>query len=261
MKYNLANMVKARQPRTRALVPMIAVPLGFERSLLAQLRKVENEIARGIREMIIPRYKQRLVTDADEASYDALRLLVGAMVRLASQQVNRLLELEGARHTKQWMASARQAFGIDLSSVVKAEDLEGYLEQAALRNANLIRGLADDILKRVAQETTTALIAGESATQLQKRLKRQLEIGDSRARLIARDQTSKLTADLNRIRHEQAGIDRYVWRTSQDERVRPRHAKLEGKTYRYGEPTGAEEGLPPGQPIQCRCVAQAIVEF
>lgn len=261
MKYNLANMVKSRRPGTSAQVPVIAVPLGLERSILAQLRRIEHEVARGIREVIIPKYQQKLTTDADEASFDALRLLVGAMVRAASEQVSQLLKLEGRRHTKAWMSAARRAFGIDLSSVVKEEDLEDYLEQAALRNAALIRGMADDLLKRVAQETTTALIAGESAAQLQAKLKRQLEISDARARLIARDQTAKLTADLNRKRHEDAGIDSYIWRTSQDERVRTRHRDLEGRKYRYGEPTGAEEGLPPGQPIQCRCTAQAVVEF
>lgn len=261
MRYTLASMVKNRRPGTSAQVPIIPVPLGLERSILAQLRRVEQEVARGIRDLIIPKYQQKLTTDADEASFDALRLLVGAMVRAASEQVAQLLKLEGARHTRAWMAAARRAFSIDLSSVVRDEDLEGYLEQAALRNAALIRGMSDDLLKRVAQETTTALINGESVAQLQKRLKHQLEVADSRARLIARDQTSKLTSDLNRIRHEQAGIEKYAWRTSQDERVRPRHARLEGNVYRYGEPTGAEEGLPPGQPIQCRCVAQAIVEF
>jgi SPP1 gp7 family putative phage head morphogenesis protein len=261
MRYNLANMVKNRRPGTSAQVPVIAPPLGIERSILAKLRLVEREVARGIREIIIPRYQRKLITDADEGSYDALRLLVGAMVRAVSQQVSQLLQLEGMRHTKAWMAAARRAFGIDLSSVVQEEDLEGYLEQAALRNAALIRGMADDLLKRVAQETTSALINGESVSQLQKRLRHQLEVSDSRARLIARDQTSKLTSDLNRIRHEQAGIEKYIWRTSMDERVRARHAKLEGKVYKYGEPTGAEQGLPPGQPIQCRCVAQAIVEF
>ena len=53
----------------------------------------------------------------------------------------------------------------------------------------------------------------------------------------------------------------YVWRTSKDERVRPRHQHIDGIAYEYGKPTGAEQGLPPGQPIQCRCIAQAIVTF
>lgn len=259
--YRMSAMIKNRRPGTTALAPIVPVPLGFERSLLAQLRRVNQSIAEGLRDIIIPRYKTKLVTDADEDSFNALRLLVGAMIRSASEQVAQLLNLEGQRHTKAWMSAARRAFGIDLSSVVAEEDLGTFLSAAALRNASLIRGMAEDVLKRVATETTAALIAGESAAQLQVRLKKQLGIGDSRARLIARDQTSKLTADLNRIRHEQAGITKYIWRTSVDERVRPRHRDLEGKVYAYGEPTGAEDGLPPGQPIQCRCVAQAIVEF
>lgn len=259
--YRLASMVRGRRPGTTALAPVIVVPLGFEKSYLAQLREVEQTIAQGLREIIIPKYETRLVTDADEDSFNALRLLVGAMIRRASQQVSQLLKLEGRRHTKAWMGAARRAFSVDLSSVVAEEDLDAYLEAAALRNASLIRGMAEDILKRVATETTNALINGESVAELQKRLKKQLDIGDSRARLIARDQTGKLTADLNRIRHEQAGIDEYIWRTSADERVRPRHRDLEGKQYEYGEPTGAEDGLPPGQPIQCRCIAQGIVRF
>lgn len=268
-QYRLADLLKRRRPQGgRALLPIIDVPIAFERSLLAQLRRVEQEVARGIREIIMPAFDRKRATldagltlDADEASMDGLRLIVGAMVRAASEQVGQLLALEGLRHTKQFMTSARRAFGIDLSSVITEGDLGGYLEAVALRNASLIRGMADDILKRVAQETTAALIAGESAKTLQERLKKQLEISDSRARLIARDQAGKLTSDLNRVRQQQAGIESYIWRTSQDERVRPRHANLQGHEYKYGEPTGAEEGLPPGQPIQCRCIAQGVVEF
>jgi SPP1 gp7 family putative phage head morphogenesis protein len=268
MRYNLANMVRNRKPGTTALMPVIEQSAGVERSYLAQLRRIEHEAARGIREVIIPAYERRqaqlrdgLTRDADEASMDALRLLVGAMVRAVTAQVTQLLKLEGLRHTKAWMSTARRTFGIDLTSVVREDDLADFLEVAALRNASLIRGLSDDLLKRVAHETTTALLAGEAVKDLQARLKRQLAISDSRARLIARDQTSKLTSDLNRKRHEEAGVNSYVWRTSQDERVRERHRALEGKVYKYGEPTGAEEGLPPGQPIQCRCIAQGRVEF
>lgn len=270
IKYSLADLVKrkGRISSRSATLPVIEVPIAFERSLLAQLRRVEQEVARGIREIILPAFdrkaaqlKDGLTLDADEASMDGLRLLVGAMVRAASEQVKSLLALEGQRHTKQFMTSARRAFGIDLGSVISEGDLEDYLEAAALRNASLIRGMADDLLKRVAQETTGALIAGRSAKNLQEVLKRQLEISDSRARLIARDQSGKLTSDLNAIRQQQAGIESYIWRTSQDERVRPRHRDLQGKEYKYGEPTGAEDGLPPGQPVQCRCVAQGVVVF
>ena len=261
MKYSLASMVKNRRPGTKALLPQIVESEGLRRSYLAQLRRIEQECARGIRDLILRSYAQVITTDADAASVDALRLLVGAMVRSASEQVAQLMALEASNHTKRWMAAARRTFGVDLSSVIADEDLTGFLEAVSLRNASLIRGFGEDLLKRVATQTTSSLLAGESAKTLQAKLKRELEVSDSRARLIARDQSTKLTSDLNRRRQEDAGVDSYIWRTSHDERVRPRHAALEGKQYKYGEPTGAEEGLPPGQPIQCRCVAQGVVEF
>ena len=96
---------------------------------------------------------------------------------------------------------------------------------------------------------------------LRARLKADFGIADKRAALIAQDQTAKLNSDLNRIRQEQAGVTSYEWRTSRDERVRERHRKLDGTVYKWGEPTGAEEGLPPGKPIRCRCVALGVVDF
>lgn len=263
MKYNLPLLIKAARPRARrVMIPIIGESIAFEKAYLKQLRRVNQAVAEGCRDIVIPRYGEKLLTmDADASSFNALRLLVNAMVRMVSASLGDLLQLEATRHTKKWLANARSAFGIDLKAVVSEGDLGSFLDIAALRNASLIQGMADDVLKQIAVETTNALLNGESVARLKVRIQERLGVSDARARLIARDQTSKLNADLNQKRHTDAGIDSYVWRTSADERVRPRHRDLEGKTYKYGEPTGAEEGLPPGKPIRCRCIAQAVVEF
>lgn len=75
-------------------------------------------------------------------------------------------------------------------------------------------------------------------------------------RRITRDQTNKAIGNLTKARHEQLGIEQYVRRTAQDERVRPAHATLNGTTQRWDEPPA--EGHP-GQPIQCRCVAEPVI--
>ena len=80
------------------------------------------------------------------------------------------------------------------------------------------------------------------------------------AKLIASDQSNKLGTTLNHILQKDAGIERYTWSTSADERVRQRHVHLNGKKYKWGEYTGAEDGLAPGLPIRCRCVAIPIIE-
>lgn len=172
-----------------------------------------------------------------------------------------MISLEGKRHTAQWTKDAKSVMKVDLAAAIREEDLTDYLEQASVRYASLINGLSDDTIKAVAQATTNAVINGHSEKVFREKLSAVMSASDSRMRLIAADQIGKLTGDLNEIRHRQAGIEDYIWRTSQDERVRPRHRHLDGMRYKYGEPTGAEEGLPPGRPIRCRCSAQAVVEW
>lgn len=75
-----------------------------------------------------------------------------------------------------------------------------------------------------------------------------------RANLIARDQVSKLNGQLTMIRSQRSGIDKYEWSTSEDERVRPKHKALNGDIRTW------DQDPIPGQEINCRCVAIAIIE-
>ncbi|MBB3565808.1 uncharacterized protein with gpF-like domain [Rhizobium sp. BK512] len=108
------------------------------------------------------------------------------------------------------MAKAKRALGINLSAVVRDEDLADYLQAAVARNTSLIQSLSDDIVKRIEQTVYTNGIAGNSVTTLRKSLQAQFGITDRRARLIARDQTGKFNSDLNKIRQQQAGVTSYV---------------------------------------------------
>ena len=95
-------------------------------------------------------------------------------------------------------------------------------------------------------------------------------VSATNAKRIARDQTNKTIGDLTKVRHEQAGVTEYIWRTAEDERVvgepgglyptgnsrHMNHAERDGKRFRWDNPP--PDGHP-GQAIQCRCVAQAVI--
>lgn len=83
-------------------------------------------------------------------------------------------------------------------------------------------------------------------------------VSESRAELIARDQTLKLNGEINREQQERAGVDQYVWSTSLDERVRDTHQALEGRTFAWSDPP--EIGHP-GEDFQCRCAAIPVISF
>ena len=78
-----------------------------------------------------------------------------------------------------------------------------------------------------------------------------------RAALIARDQIGKLNGEIARERQTELGIRRYKWRSSSDERVRPEHADRDGQIFEWSDPP--PDGHP-GQPVQCRCWAEPLID-
>lgn len=60
---------------------------------------------------------------------------------------------------------------------------------------------------------------------------------------------------INQLRQEDLGIDRYVWATRGDHKVRPAHAALNGEAFYWDHPSG--EGHP-GEAPNCRCLAMPI---
>lgn len=266
IRYDLARLAERRKGTVQPL-PAIHGSLGAETAYLKALRAMLREMAAETRETIVPlavaeiAANRAMTKDTDRAWFERLVGLTVRLTMIAEQAVNRILGLEAKRHSETFMATAKRALGVDLSAVVRQEDLGDLLRDAALKNAQLIKGLADDVTKRVSLTVMNAVINGTPAKDLRKELIRQFGLSDRRAKLIARNEIASFNADMNRIRHVQAGVTTYTWRTSADERVRPLHRQLDGKVYKYGEPTGAEDGLPPGKPINCRCIAQGVVKF
>ncbi|MDA4635985.1 phage minor head protein, partial [Escherichia coli] len=58
----------------------------------------------------------------------------------------------------------------------------------------------------------------------------------SRAKFIARDQTSKLNADFTEARNVALGLDIYEWGGTGDERERDSHLVLNGMLCKYSDP-------------------------
>jgi len=141
------------------------------------------------------------------------------------------------------------------------------------RNTSLIR-LEERARQEVARIVDAPIREGTRVEEIRDRIQARMNVVRSRAELIARDQTLKLYGQIQEERQTQAGIEEYVWSTSQDERVRgnpggiyPKshgnHWKLEGRTFRWDDPpvvdeeTGRREH--PGGDFQCRCAAIPVL--
>lgn len=269
--YSLAALAKEEGKHKKGSVvtiPGIEERLGSVKQYRTALRKILHEVARETRESVIPLYRTQraqqsvpLTRDADRSWFRVLNQIKLSLTSAAERTAERVLRLESQRHSKRFREIARKQLGVDLQAVVTREGIDEVLREALERNVALISNLTDDAVRAVEGAVYNASANGHSIAKLRETIQKRLGNLDARADLIAQDQLSKLNSDLNRIRQTQAGVTSYTWRTSQDERVRSRHRTLDGTVYKWGKPTSAEDGLPPGQPIRCRCLALGRVEL
>lgn len=60
---------------------------------------------------------------------------------------------------------------------------------------------------------------------------------------------------INQLRQQDLGIERYIWRSQDDAKVRDSHAEYDDQVFRWGDPPA---GGHPGQAHNCRCYAEPV---
>ena len=138
---------------------------------------------------------------------------------------------------------------------------------AAVRtNVDLIKSIPDQYFDKITDAVERNWAGGGRWENLVDRIEEIGDVTENRAALIARDQTSKMTGAFNQIRQTDLGIEKYIWETSEDERVRDSHAEVDGQEFRWDEPgpvAGSVAGEPchPQEDISCRCVGRPVFDL
>ena len=97
--------------------------------------------------------------------------------------------------------------------------------------------------------------SGKTRAELSERIQERLEVSRTKADLLARDQVLTLNSQITQERQKAAGIEKYIWTTANDERVRDSHEEVDGETFSWDDPPEIDgERVHPGEPINCRCV-------
>lgn len=156
-----------------------------------------------------------------------------------------------------------RAIGVDVSHILTANGhLLKSMTEATRENIALIKTIPEKYFGRVEETITSGWSQGLRWESMVEQIQKDGDVTEERAKLIARDQTSKMNAAINEERQKQVGIERYEWSTSQDERVRDSHADMEGKVCSWDDPPDVDgEKVHPGEAINCRCTAIPIVDM
>ena len=265
-------------------------------------------------------------TKAERDLFNRMNALWGEVLFPASERIKEMIEsnapdyeiadvIEEALHEAQmkyniasdditwrWIASLdkdtraafhkglRDSLGVDISAFVDTPEMQLVLQGATLEAAGLIRTIPRDYFGEVAQAvadnyTGRPLPEGRSLLQQIEHINGNNE---SRAKLIARDQSSKLIGRVNQARQQSIGVEMYRWRTIKDRRVvgnpgglypvgnqvHGNHYKMEGQICSWSDSTvltrdgGAtwvkrDDDMPkthPGGDLQCRCHPEPIID-
>lgn len=204
-------------------------------------------------------------------AFDAIRTTAGELSQGAGKIASRFVVEAERSNRKRMNAQFKGLATVDVFQPSSA--LRPLAVSAAQRNVRLISSIPSDLLDDAESTIREHLARGSRVESLAADLEERFSVSDSRAEFIARDQTLKFNGALARGRHEELGIRRYTWSTSQDERVRGRpggpktssdHYHLNGKEFTYDDPpivdTDPERRCNPGEDYQCRCVANPLVD-
>lgn len=259
--------------RRRRKAPRPRVPKGIERRYSRALVRVSREVSRAINAVIRPHLAFALEREKEaDAREDAeiptatlgvdfgrLRIKVGKIVR--GKRVSAIVDQWG-REISEWnTADMERVLRIDLATMPVG--LRETLADLRRENVALIESIGTQQLDDVARVVTESVARGTRVEVLARQVQERYGVSDSRARLIARDQTLKANSNLTAERHREAGITEYVWSSSRDERVREMHADLNGSVQKWNAPPiTSEDGATnhPGSDYQCRCVAIPVLD-
>lgn len=162
------------------------------------------------------------------------------IARVAASTVSRA-EADNAEHFRD---SVNQAVGIDFQLITKPKGMIDYLEASTAENVNLIKSIPRDYFEKVESLVLGGMKDGLAPTAIAKQIQAETGVTARRAKLIARDQTSKLNSDLTRQRQAAAGIEFYKSVDAGDVRV-----------------TGNPAGKYPNAKISCWGIARQDIGY
>lgn len=254
---------KLRQLKSRHLKFPLSLERRYTTAISRYLEKQWKEYTAMVVEMILPR--QDAVDDLFPGvgeygpSYDTVLGIAEGFNKF---------------NKKEWKAFLEIAIGAAFN-----EDefwVAATLERWSREQVALITKASQDMKDAVARRVRNGVKNGRLNSEIEKLIYKEMPgISFRRARVIARDQSSKLTGELTHGRMEEAGLETYIWSTAADERVRgfkdpnttPSHWVMEGKRCRWddysvyyenGEWVKRPDNAPlnhPGLEIMCRCIA------
>lgn len=271
-KIDVPRLARAAGLTRGVAAPSFEPTKAQETALTRLVQSIVAEWRKELRDTILPSYRENLkrrdvsplrlgiaTSELDdlERTLNAAASRTAALAARTEPAVAAFAAEFAAWHTARFVDGIKAATRVDIGVALSPSDAEDLLRAAVKRNVALIRGLDAEMAKKIELAVYDAWNKNDSAKKLIKTLNAELGFAPSRAKLIGRDQIGKLAGELDRLRHADANITKFVWVRTVSAQPRPEHLENAGKVFAWSSPPG---GVIPGQLINCKCRAMAYVE-
>ena len=238
------------------LPPKWLFPLTAQRKYTAELYKLTFTIRENVMRIVMPavpnlllqatiNFPDPVVTDSNTRNDDfiddlnqlleILTISLAPSITQAEESANRAGLEVALFNNAQFEKITKTVLGVDI--FLEQPWLRNQLELFSSQNSKLIRLMTETEIDRVAGIIERAFQEGSTYDSIAENVQKSFGITRRHAKLIARDQTTKLNGSLTKLRQQELGIQTYRWQTGGDERVRPSHKALDGKICRWDDPT------------------------
>jgi SPP1 gp7 family putative phage head morphogenesis protein len=214
-------------------MPVVRMDANVEKKVSDVLEWVSDELERAFPEPVLQKWARAMTGNVNKTSKKNLK-------KVASKVD---LEIEPMMHDR---------------------GIAPWLQNIVDENVGLIKSIPLSHLPTFKNGLIALITADATHTEIRKMIEENFRMTRNKAKLIARDQVGKLNGKINQYRQQQLGGKRYIWRTSEDERVRQRHQDLDGTVHSWEKPpvvdTRTNRRGHPGEDYQCRCRAEMVLE-
>lgn len=189
-------------------------------------------------------------------------------------QVEKIAKLTKNTSVREWRKLVNKTLGVDITTdYYNGEAYVRALEEWVVNNVNMIKRIPQNALGDMQAIILDGYLQGKALSEIQHDIQNSYNVSKRYAKFLARDQLATLSSQITQMQHRDAGITKYKWSTSKDERVRPCHRALHGKVFSWDDPpemwyptksrgivyTGRR--CHPGEDYNCRCVAIPVFDI
>lgn len=168
------------------------------------------------------------------------------------------------RETKEKLYKAVEArVGIPAQELILKEATSQTKNALILETAQWMQKLRDETIELYTANTLRQMTLGKGIKDIMDEFAQMKEKRKNHAKFTARNQINNFNSIMTKTRAQKIGIKKAIWRTAEDERVRPSHAQRNGKEFDldkglYSSMDG--KTLLPATDYQCRCTYELVIE-